>query len=172
MYQSWSKTEKLLNAKTNQISRYKFKTNLTVARLKNDISTTVDDALAPRVFIKDMRTQTFDKIKTLGTKKTLYEKEEANKEKEISREEEKLADYIDKIATLKETLTEKEPIYKKVIAVKNENDTIHHRVKTKLTVRQGKKNNLLKDLDKFNKDTQALREKFNQLKVNLIFEKL
>ena len=55
MYKEWSAVEKKLNQKKTQISKYKFKTNLMVAKLKNEISTTTDLSIEPRTFIKQHR---------------------------------------------------------------------------------------------------------------------
>ena len=57
MYKEWSAVEKKLNQKKTQISKYKFKTNLMVAKLKNEISTTTDNSIGPRAFIKAQRTK-------------------------------------------------------------------------------------------------------------------
>ena len=63
----WSAIEKKLNAKKTQISKYKFKTNLMIAKLKNNISTTEEASLKPAEVIKDLK---FKKRKT----KTEYDK--------------------------------------------------------------------------------------------------
>lgn len=162
VYQEWSAIEKRLNAKKTQLSKYKFKTNLMVAKLKNEISTTTDNSIGPRDFIKSQRTKIFDTIVHYKKQKKHFEGQENGKRFNIKQAKKRLSEYCNKIDELKETLSVREPIYREVIAETNKNDTIHHRIKTKLTVRQAKLKSLTKEKEKLIANTNALVKTFKE----------
>merc|ERR1711892_386618 len=162
VYQEWSAIEKKLNAKKTQLSKYKFKTNLMVAKLKNEISTTTDNSVEPAKFIKSKRTKIFDTILEYKKQKKRFDGQESGKRITIKKATKRLAEYFATIDELKEALSMREPIYREVIAETNKNDTIHHRIKTKLTVRQAKLKNLTKEKEKLIFDTNELVKTFKQ----------
>ena len=104
----------------------------------------------------------FDTIQFYKKQLKYFEGQESGKRLNISKAKKLLQDYKDKITELKETISTREPIYKKVIAETNKNDTIHHRIKTKLTVRQAKLKSLIKEKEKLIANTNALIATFKQ----------
>ena len=163
VYKKWSAIEKKLNAKKTQISKYKFKTNLMVAKLKNNIATTENASLRPAEVIKDL---IFKKRNTkIEYQKSviIFDGQESDKRKEIQESEETSVALGVTIDNLAREIREKEPFYREVIDQNNKNDTIHHRVKTNLTVRQSKLKSLIKEREKLLASIRALVKTFQAL---------
>ena len=104
----------------------------------------------------------FDTIQLYKKQLKYFEGQESSKRSNISQSKKLLQNYKNKITELSETISTREPIYKEVIAETNKNDTIHHRIKTKLTVRQAKLKNLIKEKEKLIANTNALIATFKQ----------
>ena len=97
----------------------------------------------------------FDTIQLYKKQLKYFEGQESAKRSNIKKTKKLLQDYKEKITELNETISTREPIYKEVIAETNKNDTIHHRIKTNLTVRQAKLKSLTKEKEKLIANTNT-----------------
>ena len=134
-----------------------------IAKLKNNISTTEEASLKPAEVIKDQR---FKKRKTTVEYDkclVIYEDQECDKRKKIKESKQMSIELRVKIENLAREISEKEPFYREVIDQNNKNETIHHRVKTNLTVRQSKLKGLIKEREKLLASIRALVETFQAL---------
>ena len=93
----------------------------------------------------------------------IFEDQECDKRKKIQKSEETSVELEVAIKNLAREISEKEPYYREVIDQNNKNDTIHHRVKTNLTVRQTKLRCLVKEREKLLESIRKLVETFQAL---------
>ena len=134
-----------------------------IAKLKNNISTTEEASLKPIEVIKDLK---FKKSKTTTEYEKcliIFEEDECDKRKKIQESKQKSVELGVEIDNLAREISEKEPYYRGVIDQNNKHDTIHHRVKTNLTVRQSKLKSLVKEREKLLASIRALEETFQAL---------